>query len=250
MEDKIAIIEDRIMKEEHTGQQLLGKFLIDVAMLNILELICKAVIRFIFKGQTMLISGYEAYLSMLRLLLVVIAFIYCIKRMNKLFFHSPDTKKLVVLWGVILIPIQLINDMTVMLYTRMLELLQHVLSESAIDGDGQIFAMIYDSTHGFKYICIFLAILLGIVMTGELLEKRKLLILCAVFAVMFMIAFTAFRMQTIEINTIATYEIGINWTSTIFHALTTFGLMFIGFYIYKEFKKEAPLEKEIPVEKE
>lgn len=242
MDSNLEINANQIEVQEKTGQQLLGNFLITVGILNIAEIAGKLLIRAIL-GDTMLAGAYEVYLGVARLILIIVAFVLCIKGLNKLRFHAATTKKLVVLWGVILIPIQLINDMMVMLYTRMLELLQHVLIDSGMDEGTQIFAMIYDMTHGFKYVCIFLAILLGIVMTGELLEKRKLFIMSIVFAVLFVIAFTFFRMQSITVDAVKTFTIGINWTSMIFHCLTTFGLLSIGLYIYFDFKPEKPIEE-------
>lgn len=244
MNDKISEMEQRIENEERTCQQLLGSFIVGVAILNMAEIVIKLIIRFLYKGDTLRINTYEVFLGEIRLALVIVLFVIALTRMKRLFFHSPDTRKLLVLWGVILIPIQLINDVCVMLYTRMLELLQAVLLNSGIDSGGQIFAMIYDSTHGFKYICIFSAILLGIVMTAEILEKRKMIIVGVIFALMFMIAFTIFRMQTVTIDSLVTFEIGINWTSMIFHMLTTVGLFLIGLYIILTFKKDKSTTEE------
>lgn len=242
--DKLEEMEVRVRNEENTSQQMLGMFLIQVAAINFGELLAKALIRIRLAGHPLIIGVYETYVGWIRLALVIVAMFMCIYRMKKLFFHHPDTRKLVVLWGVILIPIQIVNDLMVMLYTRMLEIVQHVLEQSGSDPAGQIFAMIYDSTHGFKYICIFLAILLGIIMTAEILEKRKLIIFSAAVGVLFILAFTLFKMQTISFDSAASFEIGINWTSTIFHLLTTFGLFMVGLYIRLVFRKETTVKKE------
>lgn len=237
MEDKIIEMEERIKREETTGQQLFGWFLIEVGIINALELVAKAMIRVLAKGNTLLIGAYEQYVGMIRISLVVLMLALCLSKLKKMFFHSPDTKKLVIIWGVILVPIQLINDVCVMLYTRMLELVQAVLLNSGIPEGPQTFALIYDMTHGFKYICMLIALLLGIIFTGQILEKKSLIVLGMVSALLFMVAFTIFRMQTVAIDSIVKFTIGINWTSTIFHLLTTMGLVGVGYIIVKTFKK-------------
>lgn len=237
MEDKVIEMEERIKKEETTGQQLFGWFLIEVGIINVLELVAKAVIRVFAKGDTLLIGAYEQYVGMIRIALVILLLVVCLRNLKKMFFHSPDTKKLLILWGVILVPIQLINDVCVMLYTRMLELVQAVLLYSGIPEGPQTFALIYDMTHGFKYICMLVALLLGIIFTGQILEKKSLMVVGIVSALLFMVAFTIFRMQTVAIDSIVKFSIGINWTSTIFHLLTTIGMMGVGCIIVKTFRK-------------
>jgi len=230
--------------KERTCQQMLGIFLINVGILNALEIILKVVLRLIFPDNTLAISGYEVYIGIIRLIIVIILFINFMIKMKPYDTHSPHVRKLLVLWGVILIPIQLINDVCVMLYTRMLELIYQVFAASNADPDGKIFALVYDSTHGFKYICILLAILLGIVMTGEILEKRKLMLFSGVTAVMFLVAFALLRMDSLDINKFTTFEIGLNWASMVFHALNTIGLFSIGLYIVLTFKPETDSNKE------
>ena len=225
--------------KERTCQQTLGVFLVDVGLLNMLEIAFKLLMRYLIPNDTMLLGGYEVYIGSLRLLIVIALFIIYLVKVKPLETHSKNVRKMLVLWGVILIPIQMINDVCVMLYARMLELIQHVFIEGNVDPDGQIFAMIYDSTHGFKYICLFLAILLGIVMTGEILEKRKLMIVSLIAAILFLIAFALLRMDSVNINNITTFEVGLNWASLVFHTLNTIGLIGIGMYIYLIFKPEA-----------
>lgn len=241
MDEKIEInenVEEPIDEEVRTCQELFGQFLISVSFINIFELVDKLVIRYIAHGDTLFIMSYERWVSIGRLALVIGAFAYCLSKMKKMYYHSPATKKLLTIWGIILIPIQLINDTCVMLYTRMLQLIQLVFITSDVDKDGKIFAMIYDMTHGFKYISLFLAILLGITMTGEILERRQLIVFSGIAAVLFMIAFSALRMGSVSIEAIREYDIGINWTSLIFHLINTAGLFFVGLYIIREFKKD------------
>lgn len=225
--------------KERTCQQMLGIFLVNVGILNAVEIIMKVLLRIIFPNDTLAISGYEVYIGIARLLIVVGLFAKFMIKLKPYDMHYATVRKLLVLWGVILIPIQLINDVIVMLYTRMLVLIYQVFQAGNVDPDGRIFALVYDSTHGFKYICIFLAILLGIVMTGEILEKRKLMILSGVVAILFLVAFALLRMDSLDITRFTTFEIGLNWASMVFHALNTIGLFGIGLYIVFSFKPDT-----------
>lgn len=215
------------------AKKLLGRMLIYVAVVNLLEIIIKAALRYIYSDDTVLTSGLEAFLNTFRFIFVIVVYSVCLYRMHRISPENSLERKLMAIWGVILIPIQLINDLCAMLYTRTLEMVQAVMLLSGLDADGSIYAMIYDTSHGFKYICIFLSILLGIVITGEMLEKRKLLVFSLVVAILFMLAFTLFKMETVAFDTLSKLSVGINWTSIIFHLLTTVGLFFVGLYLLK-----------------
>ena len=89
MEDKISKLEKRILSEEKSSQQILGVFIIVSALLNIFEAVAKAVLRMKIPGQTELINTYQFYMAGVKLLLVVVLFAICLKRMTRLFFHSP-----------------------------------------------------------------------------------------------------------------------------------------------------------------
>lgn len=232
------VVSAQIEEEERICHKILGRFLISVSVMNFIEILAKLVLRYTAGDEMFLVMSYEATLGVSRLILVVSAFMYCLKNMKKMYFHSPAVRKLLVLWGVILIPVQVINDMVGMLYTRMLQLIQIAFLTSGTDTDGKMFAMIYDMTHGFKYVCLFLAILIGVVMTGEILDRKILILLSGLVAVLFMVAFTVLRMGSVSIDAMDTYEIGVNWTSMIFHVLNTVGLFSVGLYIDRVFGKK------------
>lgn len=222
--------------KEHACHQMLGLFLVNVAILNAIEIIVKMVLRIINPDEAILISAYETYIAWFRIMVVIVLFVNCMIQMKPYDTHNPNIRKLLVLWGVILIPMQLINDLCAMLYTRMLDTIAAVFLQEGVDKDGRIFALIYDMSHGFKYICIFLAILLGLVMTAEILERRKLMIIPAIAGVTFMLAFMLLRME--PISALGNIQIGVNWTSLIFHGLNTVGLFAIGMYIERLYRKK------------
>ncbi len=242
MDDIISVIEKRILSEENTSQQYLGMFLIGVSILNILEAIAKILFRFVFRTNPELTENAQAVISAVKLVAVAAVYVYCLYRMKKLYFHSPDVRKLLFIWGIILIPIQIIYDFSTVLYKRMLDMVLIILNTNgpSVEND-TIYAIFYNSTHGFKYMGMFLAILLGIVVTGEILEKNRLILICGILATVFMFAFSFVKMQTVSLD-ILPINIGINLTSMLFHSLTTLGLLILGIYILRKYtKKEIAL---------
>lgn len=233
-----------IDKPKYKANTLLGQMIIFVGIVNVLELVTKALIRYFNQGNPQVISGEEGFVGIIRMVIVIVAYAFCAYKMSRMIKRNSGPRKLLGIWGVIFIPIQIINDFCVLLYTRMLQIVEYVLVQSEIDTDGQLYALIYDSTHGFKYICIFLAILLGVIVTAVILERRFLVWFSLIYATAFMVAFTIFRMQSFNLAALNNITIGINWTSLIFHVLTTLGLFFVGLYIYMLYRptKEATEE--------
>lgn len=87
---------------------------------------------------------------------------------------------------------------------------------------------VYNGSHGFKYVGMFTAIILGIVVTAVFLKDKKLIMAAVMLTIIFMFAFAYVNMQTV---TISGNQYGIVWTSVIFHALETLGLLVMGFYL-------------------
>ncbi len=138
--------------------------------------------------------------------------------------------ELIELWGVILVGVRLVYDICSIVYRRFILDLTG-LSSSAGTG-GQAFVAIYNNTHGFKYISILTALLLGIFITGIFLHD-KLLKMVALFLIsIFLLAFVLLGMHTVRI---AGYSVGIVWSSIIFHFTETIGLVGLGFYLRKKY---------------
>lgn len=233
MTDISNVKQSNMGKRQTSIYRYLAMFLMCVAVLNVMEIMIKMVIRYFYNGQEGMIGGLEGFTGIFRFVIVVGVFIIASLRCKRELTNRSTGWKLLRIWGVILIPIQLINEIVVMLYTRMLDIVEYVLVNSGNDAEGQIFAMIYDSTHGFKYICIFIAILLGIMITGEIIEKRVLVLMSLAIAILFMFAFTILRMQSFAVDSIVKFDLGINWASMIFHVLNTLGLFGLGVYLLR-----------------
>ena len=104
------------------------------------------------------------------------------------------------------------------------------LGEGMTDGT---FVMLYNMTHGFKYLEILSAILLGVVMTGIFLNDRFLKLSSMAILLVFLISFSALQMQTVYLMG---REIGIVWTSLIYHVTETLGLFLLSLYLSKHYK--------------
>jgi hypothetical protein len=65
-------------------------------------------------------------------------------------------------------------------------------------------------------------------MTGIFLDDRLLKTVASVLAVLFLIAFSVFQMNTISIFG---RMVGVVWTSVIFHATETVGLLTVAVYM-------------------
>ncbi|MBQ8955366.1 MAG: hypothetical protein IJ075_00170 [Lachnospiraceae bacterium] len=147
---------------------------------------------------------------------------------DKLPALSADAiKRLLQIWAVILIGVEFIYDITSSLYREfMMQLFAIELLTGGLLNGG--FTVLYNSTHGFKYLGMLIAILLGIMMTGIFLNDRPLKIVAGVLTVLFLIAFAVFQMNTISIFG---RSIGVVWTSVIFHATETIGLFTVAIYM-------------------
>ncbi len=152
------------------------------------------------------------------------------KKLASLSVNSVN--RLLQLWAVIFIGAELIYDFTSIMYRRFIGILMDALSSGTGMSDGT-FIMLYNMTHGFKYLEILSAILLGVVMTGIFLNDRYLKLATVVILALFLISFGLLQMQTVYLMG---REIGIVWTSMIYHITETVGLMVLSRYLTKQYR--------------
>lgn len=138
-------------------------------------------------------------------------------------------KRLLEIWGVILVVVRMVYDVCSLVYRRFIADLFDYSSDAVSNED---FIAIYNNTHGFKYIGLFIALLLGALMTGIFLNDKLIKVTTVVIMAFFLLSFVLFEMQTI---TIGGYRIGIVWTSVIFHLIETLGLIILGLYLRKKY---------------
>ncbi|WP_408071717.1 hypothetical protein [Butyrivibrio sp. JL13D10] len=138
--------------------------------------------------------------------------------------------ELLELWGVILVGVRAIYEISSLVYRQFILQLTTVsfLSPTL----NHKFTEIYNTTHGFKYISMLTALLLGAFITGIFLHDRKLKAAALILISLFMLSIVLIGMQTI---TIGSYSIGIVWSSLIFHLTETLGLVSLGIYLRKKY---------------
>ena len=138
--------------------------------------------------------------------------------------------QLLQIWAVILTGAECIYCVSSMIYRRFTIELMLALAGGAAQGS---FVSIYNLTHGFKYLEMMTAILLGVVMTAIFLKDRFLRMVAVAVAVLFLFSFGVFQMQTISLPS---GEVGIVWTSVIFHLTETIGLFSLSLYLSKHYR--------------
>ena len=233
---KIEEIEDEILLEENSSLGIFGNFLLRVSFVNVMEALAKIPSRYIATGNPQDIINIEIYLAIVKLIATLALLIYGYRKMVKSYFHSPDVRKLLFIWGIILVPIQAMFELSSLAYRNVLNWMNLFLTTESGEAAEAQYAWLYNSTHGFKYMSMFLAILIGIVVTGTILENKKLIVISAILAGLFMIAFIAVSMFTVSLGSL-NLEIGINLTGAIFHGLQTVGLFVLGMYIKTHFNR-------------
>ena len=143
-----------------------------------------------------------------------------------------SVNRLLQLWAVIFIGAELLYDFTSIMYRRFIGMLINALAGGSALSDGT-FVMLYNMTHGFKYLEILSAILLGVVMTGIFLNDRYLKLASLIVLALFLVSFALFQMQTVSLMG---REYGLVWTSIIYHITETLGLFFLSLYLTIAYK--------------
>ena len=140
--------------------------------------------------------------------------------------------RLIKLWAAIFIGTEIIYSFSSLMYRRFtLVMFATVFANPEISGDS--FSLIYNMTHGFKYLEVLIALIFGIAATGIFLNDFLLEVLPVIVITVFFIAFAVFQMQTI---TFMGREIDIVWTSVIYHIVETIGLFGLSIYLAKKYR--------------
>ncbi|MBE5861033.1 MAG: hypothetical protein E7301_13065 [Butyrivibrio sp.] len=134
------------------------------------------------------------------------------------------------LWAMIFIGAELVYDFSSIMYRKFISALIGVLSPDAGDST---FVMLYNMTHGFKYLEILTAILLGVIITGIFLNDNFLKVIATLIAVLFLFSFGLLEMKTFSF---LGREIGIVWSSLVYHFTETLGLVLFSLYLQKKYK--------------
>ena len=138
--------------------------------------------------------------------------------------------QLLQIWGMILAGVELIYYVSSLIYkqftTELMMLMLNGLEYTS-------FVSIYNLSHGFKYLEMFTAIVIGVMVTSIILHDNYLKIAAVLITMIFLAAFGIFQMQTIELPG---RQIGIVWTSVIYHLTETIGLFVLSVYLAKRYR--------------
>ena len=246
-------------------KHILSNSIMFVALLRIFSAASEGLIRFFIKKNSTtnpdMVNSYlwntQIAFSVLQILITITIFFLAWKKLNHYMTLIPESdqkemgdlqkeflgnniaslsvssiSRLLQLWAVIFVGAELIYDFSSVMYRQFISILMEALSSGTGLTDGS-FVMLYNMTHGFKYLEILSAILLGVVMTGIFLNDKFLKLLSVAIIALFLLAFGVFNMQTVSLMG---REIGIVWTSIIYHVTETLGLALFSFYLSKRYK--------------
>lgn len=143
------------------------------------------------------------------------------------------TGVLLQIWGVILIGAEIVYFVSSMIYRRFNSLLTLLLLGNGEYESYMSYISLYNLSHGFKYLEMLTAILLGVTMTAIFLKDQKLKLVVLIVALAFLLSFGVFEMNTMDIMG---RQVGIVWTSIIFHLTETVGLFGFAIYLSKKYK--------------
>lgn len=143
---------------------------------------------------------------------------------------ATDIGKLIKIWAIILIVAEFVYFLSSVIYRRFTLALTLLVASGA---HYEYFMYIYNMSHGFKYLEMMTALLLGVIMTGVFLDDKKLKVASAIIAAEFLLAFSVFQITAIDFSG---KSISIVWTSVIFHLTETVGLLVLAVYLSKHYR--------------
>lgn len=238
---------------------ILSDSLAKAALLNFLCVLVGAGVRFIFRHaeelnpdmQDMNFTLLGMAIAIVRVMLTAVIFLMANRRIKAVIanegFADPDklkeemnpagstlltaysTRKMLQVWGVILVAANLLQEFCSRMYQNVMDQLQsYYFGESMVSNEA---VSVYNSTHGFKYIGMITALIIGFFVTGVFLNDRKLMVLSALMMIAFALAFGMFQMFTLKF---ADRSIGIVWTGVIYHLTNTVVLFIFSQYTRKK----------------
>lgn len=244
------------------NKRLLSSALLISVVIGILSDICILFIRLTSHGSEagpdmvdMKIWSTQNILSMIEVILTAAVFLhYCHKLNNYISLVPPEDRKqmgilqeeafgirvpsldagdiykLLEIWGIILVGVQIGYQSTSILYRKFITLLYDAVNSGIIDNEA--FISLYNDTHGFKYVGMLIALLLGIAITGIFLSDRILKVFSMLYAVLFIVSFALLNMGSLHI---LGQTVGIVWTSILYHAMETCGMILLVMYLRKRY---------------
>ena len=142
----------------------------------------------------------------------------------------PAVAQLLEMWAVILIGAEIIYTISTIIYRRFTaQLLLMAMGGSQY----YTFMSVYNLSHGFKYLEMMTAILIGFFITAIFLKDTKIRVISVIVTIIFLIAFSIAQTNTV---TLPGRTVGIVWTSVIFHLTETVGLLIFSLYLSRHYR--------------
>lgn len=130
-------------------------------------------------------------------------------------------------WGVTIICGQVLYLLCADFFEVLMTMSEEVLEHK---GDGAIlYRNFYNSSHGFKYIGMYVMFLAALLLSTFIVRKIWFLLLGVVLAGMYWYAFRQMDMYT---TVILGKSVGIVWTSVLYHGVQTGGFLILGIYLF------------------
>lgn len=240
-------------------KHLLSDTLLIVALLRLTGAALSGAVRFLIRKQSMMPDMKDSliwYTQEISSAIVIIGsaliFIFVIRKVDRKIKVIPEddryemarlqeevygkkntmmpaevVRKILILWSVILVSIQLMYEISSATYRKILLVLsEEYARENGMTGETYI--GIYNLSHGFKYQGMMIALLLGVMVTAIFLDDKKMMFVTLFIAAGFMLSAAGIDMSSIRI---LGQDIGVVWSSAIFHFVETVGLITLAVYL-------------------
>ncbi len=245
-------------------KHILSQALINATVIQIMAVVAQFVIRICMHGKSkkpdilnIRIWTAEYIVTCLSIALTLLVFVLAIKKVKKYIdvIDEEDRKmmgrlqedklgeslsalsadvmlKLLKVWAVILVGLELIHAVVSVMYRRFIVDLYALNTPKGTLKRADLIN-IYNHTHGFKYLTMAGALVIGVIITAVILENRMLEILSVAAALLFLTAFCAVDSSKISVFGM---NLRIVWTSVIFHIIQTVGMVSFAIYLRVKYK--------------
>ncbi len=141
--------------------------------------------------------------------------------------NAEIIRKLLETWFVIFVGVQLMYEV----FSEMYRHFATGLYDAIVHGVGitsETYNSLYNISHSFKYQGMLVALMLGVIMTAIFLDDKTLKLVAILGASVYLLSSTGFEMATFSVMG---QDIGIVWSSVIFHVIDTIGMAALALYL-------------------
>ncbi|MCR5596020.1 MAG: hypothetical protein K6G12_09225 [Lachnospiraceae bacterium] len=143
--------------------------------------------------------------------------------------NAEIIRKLLETWFVIFVGVQLMYEVFSEVYRHFALNLYRAVARSGGEYD---YTSLYNLSHSFKYQGMLIALLLGVIMTAIFLDDKTLKLVAILAASIYLLSSTGLEMVTLSV---LGQDIGIVWSSVIFHLIDTLGMIGLALYLRKRY---------------